>query len=249
MKTKLNLIQISLLCAAMLQAVTSGAQAVTNVAGGYAHSLFLKSDGSLWAMGDNQYGELGDGTYITTNRPEQIVASGVTGIAAGFEDSLFLKTNGSLWAMGYNVYGELGDGTYNNTNFPEQIVASNVTAIAAGGAYSLFLKSDGSLWAMGLNSNGQLGDGTYNNTNQPEQIVAGPPGYNQISIQLLSGGDVLLSFVGIAGANYSLDWSSGLSPAYWLPQVTNPAGANGVLVFTNTPDSTINNFWRIRSVP
>jgi alpha-tubulin suppressor-like RCC1 family protein len=222
---------------------------VTAVAAGNYHSLFIKSDGSLWAMGWNQYGQLGDGTYNNTNQPEQIVASNVTAIAAGGANSLFLKSDGSLWAMGNNRVGQLGDGTYNNTNFPEQIVASNVTAIAAGGAYSLFLKSDGSLWAMGLNSNGQLGDGTYNNTNQPEQIVAGPPGYNQISIQLLSGGDVLLSFVGIAGANYSLDWSSGLSPAYWLPQVTNPAGANGVLVFTNTPDSTINNFWRIRSVP
>jgi alpha-tubulin suppressor-like RCC1 family protein len=182
------------------------------------------------------------------------VASNVTAIAAGGDHSLFLKSDGSLWAMGGNVAGQLGDGTFNNTNRPEQIVSSNVTAIAAGGYHSLFLKSDGSLWAMGNNQYGQLGDGTYATvypygTNRPEQIVAGPTGYNQISGQLLSDGDVSLSFLGLAGANYALDCSFSLSPANWVPQVTNPADAGGVLVFTNTPDPTTNNFWRIRSVP
>jgi hypothetical protein len=192
---------------------------------------------------------LGDGTYNITNHPEQIVASGVTAIAAGEFHSLFLRSDGSLWAMGDNYYGQLGDGTYNSTNWPEQIVASDVTAIAAGWQHSLFLKSDGSLWAMGDNEYCQLGDGTYNSTNWPEQIVAGPPGCNQISIQLLSGGDVCLCFGGMAGTNYALDCTFNLSPANWVPQVTNPAGAGGVLVFTNTPDQTTNNFWRIRSVP
>ena len=228
------------------QIIASGVMAI---AAGGDHSLFIKSDGSLWAMGENNVGQLGDGTYNTTNQPEQIVAGNVTAIAAGGAHGLFLKSDGSLWTMGYNSSGQLGDGTYNNTNIPEQIVASGVTAIAAGEYHSLFLKSDGSLWAMGWNQYGQLGDGTYNNTNRPEQIVAGPPGYNHISIQLLSGGDILLSFVGIAGANYALDQSFTLSPANWVPLVTNPAGAGGVLVFTNTPDPTANYFWRIRSVP
>jgi alpha-tubulin suppressor-like RCC1 family protein len=68
------------------------------------HSLFLKSDGSLWAMGDNYYGELGDGTFNQTNRPEQIVASNVTAIAAGQLYSLFVKSDGSLWAMGWTTW-------------------------------------------------------------------------------------------------------------------------------------------------
>jgi alpha-tubulin suppressor-like RCC1 family protein len=227
---------------------------VTAIAAGNYHSLFLESDGSLWAMGYNFLGQLGDGTYNGTNLPEQIVASNVTVIAAGEEHSLFLKTDGSLWAVGDDEFGQLGDGTYGvppygATNLPEQIVTHNVTAIAGGGTYSFFVRSDGSLWAMGNNSEGQLGDGTYSSTNLPEQIVAGPQGYNQISVQLLSGGNVSLSFLGVTGTNYELDWSAGLSPPNWLPQATNPAGAGGVLVFTNTPNPTTNNFWRIRSVP
>jgi alpha-tubulin suppressor-like RCC1 family protein len=161
--------------------LTTGAQPVTRISAGSAHSLFLKSDGSLWGVGGNWDGQLGDGSYNDTNHPEQIVASNVTVIAAGSVHSLFLKSDGSLWAMGHNgsygQYGALGDGTYDNTNRPEQIVASQVTAIAGGGDYSLFLKNDGSLWGMGYNAYGQLGDGiarTYPliGTNRPEQIVA-----------------------------------------------------------------------------
>jgi len=202
MRTKRNPIQIWLLSAALstlnFQPSTAFAQPVTKVAaGGNAHSLFLKSDGSLWAMGDNNY-------------------------------------------------GQLGDGSYNNTNQPELIVAGGVTAIAAGAFHSLLLKSDGSLWAMGYNSYGQLGSGTYNNANRQEQILGA---YNQISVQLLVTGNVQLSFVGNAGANYALDRSFSLAPPDWIPQVTNPAGSFAALVFTNTPNHSTNNFWRIRSVP
>ena len=232
---------------------------VIAIAAGDEHSLFLKSGGSLWAMGDNSHGQLGNGTYgvqpyFASNQPEQIVASNVNTIAAGDEHSLFRKNDGSLWVMGNNEYGELGDGTYGaypmyGANQPEQIVANNTAAVAGGIGFSLFLKSDGSLWGMGDNFYGQLCDGTYNDfTNRPEQIL-GP--YNQIQTtgQLLGGTNLQLSFVGVANTNYALDRSSSLSPANWVPQATNPAGSFGALVFTNPPDTTTNNFWRIRSVP
>jgi hypothetical protein len=79
--------------------------------------------------------------------------------------------------------------------------------------------------------------------------VAGPPGFNQIAPQLLDGGDLRLSFFGLAGTNYALDCTFNLSPANWLPLATNPADASGVLVFTNTSDVTTNRYWRIRSGP
>jgi alpha-tubulin suppressor-like RCC1 family protein len=222
---------------------------VMAIAAGYQHSLFLKSDGSLWTVGYNRYGQLGDGTYLTnypygTNRPEQVVDSNVTAIAAGYGHSLFLKSDGSLWGMGPGDI--LGDGTHNITNCPEQILSSGITAIAAGFEHSLFLKSDGSLWAMGGNEYGQLGDGTTNSINHIETILAA---YNQICCQLSDGAKMQLSFVGNAGTNYALDWSSSLSPPNWIPQATNAAGSFGALVFTNPPVATTNNFWRIRSVP
>jgi alpha-tubulin suppressor-like RCC1 family protein len=236
------------------QIVGSG---VTAIAAGNEHSLFLKSDGSLWAMGNNDSGQLGDGSTNNAYTFEEIEYSNVVAIAAGGDHSMFLKNDGSLWVMGSNDAGQLGDNSSDGglyfTNRPEMIVPSGVTAIAAGYSHSLFIKSDGSLWAMGLNLFGQLGDGTANFASiAPEQIVpvsSSPPGYNNISAQLLSSGTVRMSFIGLAGTNYALDRTFNLSPANWMPQVTNPAGAGGVLVFTNTPNKATNNFWRIRYVP
>lgn len=164
----------------LLHALTAqAALTATNVAQGCEaeHSLFIKSDGSLWAMGDNQYGELGDGTTNNINFPEQIVASNVTAVAAGGHYSLFTKTDGSLWAVGWKNVGELGDGNdsfYIYTTQPEEIVTNNVKAIAVGLDFSFFIKTDGSLWAMGDDYNGQLGDGTQAHTDaiRPEQIVS-----------------------------------------------------------------------------
>ena len=103
---------------------------------------------------------------------------------------------------------------------------------------------------MGYDLDGELGDGTASRTvTMPKQIASGLIGYNQLSIQLLSGGKLGLSFVGLVGTNYALDRSLNLSPAHWVPQGTNPAGVGGVLTFTNTPDATTNNFWRVRTVP
>jgi alpha-tubulin suppressor-like RCC1 family protein len=417
----------------------SVASNVVVVAAGQWHSLFVKADGTLWAMGQNFYGQLGNGTTNNSKLPVS-VASNVVAVAAGADHSLFVKADGTLWAMGYNGDGELGNGTTVSTNRPVS-VASNVVAVAAGEWHSLFVKADGTLWATGHNAYGQLGIGNNTDTNLPVSVAgltvaslgamdmanhslavgmplpplitsqpanqmvmsdsnviftvtassfaplayqwcfngtsisgatetnfsltgvttnnegsytvvvsnaggsvtssvatltvvfapsitlqpvsqtvingsnmtlsvtAGgteplsyqwyfndtgingatetnfsltdvttnntgdytvvvtnfygsvtssvaslmvftlPPDYNQISSQLLSAGDMRLSFEGIPGWNYALDRSFSLLPTDWVPQATNSAGADGVLMFTNTPDPTTNNFWRIRSVP
>jgi alpha-tubulin suppressor-like RCC1 family protein len=87
-------------------------------------SLFLKNDGTVWTCGDNQNGQLGNGTANTNPNPIPTQIPGLTGviaISAGNLHSLFLKNDGTLWACGYNGYGNLGDGTTIDKYSPVQV--------------------------------------------------------------------------------------------------------------------------------
>jgi len=225
---------------------------VTAIAAGYYVSFFSKKDGSFWGMGDNSGGILGDGggNWPGTNEPEQLAFGNIKAVSGGGLHSLFIKNDGSLWVTGDDYSGQLGNVTIVNGSYfidtPQQIADNNVRAIAGGSIYSLFAKSDGSLWGMGDNSYGQLGDGTDISADYPVEILAA---YNQVIARPLSTGGMQLSFVGVAGVNYALDISAILSPANWVPQMTNSANSFGALSFTNMPAPNTNSFWRIRSVP
>ncbi len=150
--------------------IVSGSSGVVAVAAGAAHCLFVKQDGTLWAMGRNSSGQLGDGSTVDRLKPV-LVASGVTAVGAGANHSLFIKNDGTLWTMGTNQYGQLGDGTTSDRSTPVQ-VASNVVAAFGGDYHSLFLKSDNTLWGCGGNYGGQLGDGTTQNRLTAVQVAS-----------------------------------------------------------------------------
>ena len=72
-----------------IQVIDSG---VTQVAAGGFRSLFLKNDGSLWAMGHNDYGQLGNGNTSSQYSPIEVIDSGVAQVAAGGYHSLSSRT-------------------------------------------------------------------------------------------------------------------------------------------------------------
>ena len=72
------------------------------ISGAEEHSLFLKSDGTVWMCGSSAYGQSGTGSTATRYTPTQVMA-GVKGIASANYQSFFLRDDGSVWASGYNA--------------------------------------------------------------------------------------------------------------------------------------------------
>ncbi len=157
------------------QFVQVGTDTWRAVSAGEYHTLAIKTDGTLWAWGDNEDGELGQGDTTDRYQPTQIATdTDWQTVSAGAYHSLAIKRNGTLWGWGNNSSGQLGLGDENDQHEPLQIgSATNWSAISAGSDYnysSMGLKSDGTLWGWGQNNSGALGVGDTNQYDSPVQI-------------------------------------------------------------------------------
>ena len=95
-------------------------------------------------MGSNEHGEFGNGTYIKSNEPIQVVDSNVVSAASGGSHTLFAKADGSLWAMGSNSFGQFGTGTSSDLTRPVEVLPDSVSTANPSG-FGHILKNDGSL--------------------------------------------------------------------------------------------------------
>jgi hypothetical protein len=146
-----------------------GLSGVTAVAAGDRLSLALRSDGTVWAWGANEFGQLGNRVTSTAQlTPVQVTGlTGVTKIAAGDRFSLAPCSDGTVWAWGSN--GHLGNGATASSSVPVRVKGpSQVTSIAAGSITSLAVCTRSitaltSVWAWG----GNVGDGTTNDRLTP----------------------------------------------------------------------------------
>jgi alpha-tubulin suppressor-like RCC1 family protein len=169
---------------------------VTKLGGRPYFTLAVKSDGTIWAWGMNQFGQMGNGTVNPGSGPQVTVPVLVSNsspggainnpleVTCGYQFGAALTTNGTVWTWGSGTHGELGNGATTSSHTPTQVPGlTNITAISAGWFHILALKSDGTVWAWGNNSSGELGDGTSFNRSNAVQVL------NVSNIVLVSGGD------------------------------------------------------------
>ena len=136
-----------------------------SISAGSVHNVPIKSDGTLWAWGENLRGQFGVGTSGRQNPMATVPAPAASGhdwkqAVAGGTHTVALKKDGTLWAWGNNWAGTLGTGSTNNSAVPVQVgSATNWIKVWAGTLESVAIQSDGSLWYWGENPNPAVAQG------------------------------------------------------------------------------------------
>ncbi len=195
----------------------SGLNDVTAISASANFSLAVKKDGSVWAWGSNEKGQLGNGKDSYTpdyplkdETPVQVVGlDHVIAVGTGSAHSLALREDGTVWAWGNNQFGTLGQGTADTEQHPKPAQVpglANIRLIAAGFENSIAIQADGTYWIWGLNAGNQLALKTMDLNPHPEPqkipayqgAVAAGAG-TMSSAALTAGGTILLCGIDPAG--------------------------------------------------
>jgi alpha-tubulin suppressor-like RCC1 family protein len=161
---------------------------VVEISGGRMHVCARLTDNTIWCWGDNENGELGDGTTTNRSAPVQAGAIGnAAQVTAGEYHSCALLQDGTVQCWGAAAYGQVGDGTTADTSVPVTVVGpggygvlEDIAGVSAGGGdinetndyeHTCALTTDGTVVCWGQNNYGQLGDGTTTMSVSPTGVA------------------------------------------------------------------------------
>ena len=144
------------------------------------YSFFgLTADGTLYAWGNNDYGQLGDNTVAAKSSPTLVVGGRkFQQVASTGFSTMGLDYAGALYSWGNNSVGQLGVGNITSRSSPVSVLGSNIFKQFSLKGYSgndstLAVASDGTCYAWGFNSAGQLGTGNTTKYSSPTLVLGG----------------------------------------------------------------------------
>ena len=148
-------------------------------------NLAVKTDGTLWAWGDNTHGSLGQNSIVNRSSPVQVGSdttwkSGDYELSIGQQSAVAIKTDGTMWSWGYNNGGSLGHNehpsgpwwarTHKSKSSPVQLPGTTWSKVTAQQSGMIATKTDGTLWVWGNNQYGNLGQNNITERSSPVQI-------------------------------------------------------------------------------
>ena len=172
---------------------------VASVAAGQYHMAVIKTDGSLWTWGNNEFGQLGQGpVQLSARHTPGKVMDGVAAVSCGYDYTAAIKADGSLWMWGNNNFGQLGNGTMTAVSAPVKVM-DDVAVVACGLYTTAAIKTDGSLWMWGTNGGDNLGNGWIGNETDGGRAIQTVPLRGPLDQVALPANAVMPSVSTVAG--------------------------------------------------
>ena len=144
------------------------------MSGGDPYHMFAsKTDGTMWAWGNNEDGALGHNNQTDYSSPVQIPGTTWSDkLFSTHKSSFATKTDGTLWSWGYNSpsYGQLGHNNKTNYSSPRQIPGTTWDKLSIGDMNAYSIKTDGTFWSWGQGNYGMLGHNNDTAYSSPRQI-------------------------------------------------------------------------------
>ena len=155
---------------------------VQQIAVSHDFACALGTQGAIQCWGDNDHGQLGDGTLEPRPTPSAVRGAGdAREIAVGENHACARLLSGTVMCWGANAVGQVGDGTYEDRTVPTRVDGiDDAEQLALGRSHSCVRRRDGRVSCWGGNGAGQLGDGTR--TSHPTAVyVTEVAGVEEIS--------------------------------------------------------------------
>lgn len=154
--------------------------AVAEVATSNSSEYALLTDGTVYAWGQGDHGQLGNGkntnsfvTPVQVKFPTGVTIASLPTDAMPYDTALAVDTKGDVWGWGLNSEGQLCLGTANEHVLPVELPLTGVTALAGAGDHAVYDVA-GTVYACGGNHSGDLGDGSTTPSFAPVKVVGLP---------------------------------------------------------------------------
>ncbi len=147
---------------------------VKQVSAGGSHTMILKKDDSLWAVGSNAWGQLSNNSAGQQQLNPIHIMSEVAQVSSNYQHTTVLKKDDTLWGFGNNETRQLGDNTTGHQQSNPRRLMTEVAQVSVGRSHTMILTKNDTLWGIGFNFYGQLGDGSQSTSHTPVQVMEKP---------------------------------------------------------------------------
>lgn len=235
----------------IINVVSKGATSIPRVASGTTFTAMLKEDGTVWTTGATGSGELGNGGFVSTNKPYPVridtktLLTDIRKIEVGTQHVIALRKDGTVWTWGLNSSGQLGNGTTTNSKYAIQVLDStgtgyleNIIDIAAGNDNCSALNKDGEVFAWGDATEYGLGINSKSAQSKPVKVHGGDDG---IQVQCGTNNILMLKVDGTV-------WGAGQNNVGQVADGTTTTPRTEFVTATNaTKDAQLTGIMRIAS--